>query len=84
MNTGHVEFILLFIEFRSVCLGGINADWWRYLMSAALDVMSYSLYAMCLVWSVCVSVDVLLYVCGGNIRNLVFGYRPPFHTIFLL
>ena len=40
MNTGHVEKYLLFISFRSVCLGGLNAAWWSYLMSAALYVMA--------------------------------------------
>ena len=61
MNTGHVEKYLLFISFRSVCLGGLNPDWWRYFMSTTLDIMEYLLYAMFLVWPVCVSGYVLLY-----------------------
>ena len=84
MNPGHDENCLLFIDFRSVCLGGLNSDWWRYLMSAALDFMVYALYAMCLVWTGCVSGDLLLYSCSGNIHNLVCGSLPTFHTSFLL
>ena len=61
MKSGHVANCLLFIAIRSVSLGGLNAALWRYFMSAALDVMEYSLYVMCLVWSVFVSVDVLLH-----------------------
>ena len=53
-------------------------------MSAALDVMAYALYAICLVWTVFVSVDVLLHSRSGSIHNLVCGSRPPFHTSFLL
>ena len=33
VNPGHVENYLLFIAFSSVCLGGLNAAWWRYFMS---------------------------------------------------
>ena len=61
VNLGHVENCLLFIAFRSVCLGGLNAAWWGYLIISALDFMAYAFYAMCLVWPVCVSGDVLLY-----------------------
>ena len=61
VNPGHVEKRLLFIAFRSVCLGGLNAAWWGYLIISALDFMAYAFYAMCLVWPVCVSGDVLLY-----------------------
>ena len=49
VKPGHVEFFLLLIAFRSVCLGVINSAWWRYLMSAAFDVMAYALYDMCMV-----------------------------------
>ena len=49
VNLGHVENCLLFIAFRSVCLGGLNSAWWIYFMSATLYVMEYALYAMCLV-----------------------------------
>ena len=49
VNPGHVEYCSLLIAFRSICLCGINAAWRRYLISAALDVMEYVLYAMCLV-----------------------------------
>ena len=61
MNLGHVNFVLLFIAFRRVCLGGLNAPGWRYFMSSDLDVMAYELYVMCLVCTICVSGDVLLY-----------------------
>ena len=49
MTPGHVEYCLLLVDFRSVCLGGLNSTCWRYLMSAALDVITYALYTMCLV-----------------------------------
>ena len=78
-NLGHVENCLLLISFRSVCLGRLNEVWWRYLMSAALYVIAYALYAMCLVWTVCVSGDVLLDSCGGNTHNLVCGSRVDKH-----
>ena len=39
VNPGHVENCLLLISFRIVCLGGLNAAWWSYLMSADLDVI---------------------------------------------
>ena len=61
VRTGHVANFLFFISFRSVCLGGLNAASWIYLMSDDLDDMVYALYAMCLVWPVFVSVLVLLY-----------------------
>ena len=48
-------------------------------MSAALYVIAYALYAMCLVWTVCVSGDVLLDSCGGNTHNLVCGSRVDKH-----
>ena len=51
-------------------------------MSADLDVMVYLLYSMCLVWTGCVSGDVLLSSCSGNIHNLLCGYLPTFHTSF--
>ena len=84
INTGHVENFLFLIFFRSVCLGGLNAAWWRYFMSAALVVMENALFAMFLVWTVCVSGNVLLYYCSGNIQNLVCDSRPPFRTSFIL
>ena len=84
VNLGHVENCLLLISFSSVCLGRLNPAWWSYLMSSILDVMSYVLYVMCLVWIVCVSGDFLLYECSGNIHNLVCGFIPPLHTSFLL
>ena len=55
-----------------------------YLMSDALDVMAYELYAMCLVWITYVSSNELLYSCSDNIHDLVCGSRPPFYTSFLL
>ena len=84
VNPGHVEKTLLFLSLSSVSLGVLNAAWWRYLISAPLDVVPYALYAMCLVWTICVSGDVLLFSCSGNIHNIVCGSRPPFHTIFPL
>ena len=84
VNTGHVENCLLLIAFGSVRLGALNADWWRYLTSAALYALAYALYEICLVWTVCVSGDVLLYSCSDNIHNLFCDYRPPFHTSFPL
>ena len=53
-------------------------------MSNVLYVIAYALYALCLVWTVCVSGDVLLYSCSGNINNLFYGSRPPFRTSLLL
>ena len=44
VKPGHVENCLLLISFSSFCLGGLNAAWWRYLMSAAFDVMAYDLF----------------------------------------
>ena len=84
VNLGHVENKLFLTAFMSICLGGLNAAWWRYLMSASLNAMVYSFYAMCLVWTVCVSGDVLVFYFSGNIHNLVSGSHPPFHTRFLL
>ena len=84
VNTCHDEICLLLITFRSGCLGGLNVAWWRYLMSYALDVMAYTLYAMCLVLTVFVSVNVFLYIFSVNINNLVCCSRPPFHTGFVL
>ena len=84
VNPGHVENYLFLIIFRSVFLGGVNADWWRYFISSALGVMTYALYAMCLVWTVFTSVDVLLHSWIVNIHNLIWGYCPPFHTSLIL
>ena len=84
MKPGHVENCLLFISFSSVCLGGINSAWWKYLMGVAFNVMAYVLYAMCLVWTVSDFVCVMLHSCSGNIHSLFCGYRPPFHTSSLL
>ena len=84
VNPGRIEKNLFLISFSSVFLGGLNAAWWRYLMSAYFDVMAYAFYAVCLVWSVSIFVDVVLHSCSGNIHNLVCSYRPPFHTSFLL
>ena len=49
-------------------------------MSADFDVMAYALYAMCLVWSFYVFLDVALNSCSGNIHNIVFGSCPAFHN----
>ena len=84
MNPGHVENCLLLIDFRSVCLGGLNADCWRYLMSAVLNFIAYALYAIYLLLTGCVSVNVLFDSCSGNIHNIFCGLRPPFHTSLLL
>ena len=53
-------------------------------MTATFDVTAYSLYDMCLMWSVFVFVDFTLHSCSGNIHNLVCSSRTPFHTSFLL
>ena len=84
MKPGHVEILLFIISFRIVCVGRVNTDWWRYLMSSDLDVMACTLYGMCLIWTVFVYVDVLLNSLIGNIHDLVCGYCPPFRTIFPL
>ena len=74
----------MLIAFSSVCLGGINSDWWTYLVSAAFNVMAYALYDMCLVLLVSIFVHVDFHSCNGNIHNIVCGSLPPFHTSFLL
>ena len=53
-------------------------------MSAAFDVMSNVLYAMCLVLLVFFKGDVAFQSCNFNIHNRVFGYLPPLHTSLLL
>ena len=53
-------------------------------MSADFHVMLNAVYAMYLVLLVSILGDVVLQSCNGNIHNLVCGYLPPFHTIFLL
>ena len=60
MKPGHVENCLLLIAFSGVCFGGMNAAWWRYLMSAAFDVMENALYAMYILFIVSVLGDVAL------------------------
>ena len=57
VNPCHVGKKLL-IAFRIVCLGGINSAWWSYFMNADLDLTAYAFYAMCLVWTISVSVFV--------------------------
>ena len=84
VNPDHVENCSLLIYFSSVCLCALNDYYWRYFMSAVLDVIEYALYAICLVWTGCVSRDVLFDSCSGNIHNLVCGSGPLFRTSLLL
>ena len=84
VNPGRVENCLLLIVFRIVYLGVINYSWWRYFIIFALDVMSYALYVVCLVWTFCDYGDVLLFSCSFNIHNLVCNSRPHSRTSFLL
>ena len=53
-------------------------------MNYALDVIAYALYAMCLIWTGCVSGDVLLDSYSGNIHTIVCGSRPSLYTSLLL
>ena len=55
-----------------VCFGGLNAAWWRYLFSAALDGIAYALQDRCLVFCVSVLGVVLLRCCNGNIPFIRF------------
>ena len=43
VDPGHVDHFLLLMAFSRVCFGGLNAAWWRYLISAAFEVMEYEL-----------------------------------------
>ena len=61
-----------------------NSAWCRHLMNYALDVIAYALYAMCLIWTGCVSGDVLLDSYSGNIHTIVCGSRPSLYTSLLL
>ena len=84
VKPGLVEKNSLFIAFIFVCFCGLNAAWWRYLMSAAFDVMANELYAMCPLLLVYEVGDVMLHSCNGNIHHPVCVYLPPIHTSFLL
>ena len=84
VNLGHVENCLLLVSFNMVCFGGLNAIWWRCLISADFYVMAYTLHSKCLVFLVSILGVVVLQSCDGNMHNLVCSYLPPFHTRLLL
>ena len=81
---GPVENCLLLIAFSSVCFGGMNVAWWRYLLSVALDIMEDSFFYICLVLLVSDLGDVVLHSCNGNIHNPLCGSLPTLHTSLLL
>ena len=84
VKPGNVENYLLLIALSTVCFGGLNAAWWRYLMSAAFYVIPNAMCAMCLVLLISIFGDMALHYCNGNIHNLVCVSMPLFHTSLLL
>ena len=52
VNPVQVENWFLLIDFSRVCFGGLNAAWWRYLISSSFEVMAYVLLSRCLVFSI--------------------------------
>ena len=83
MKPGHVNFSL-FMACSRVCFGGLNAIWWRCLISVDFYVMAYTLHSKCLVFLVSILGIVVLQSCDGNMHNLVCSYLPLFHTRLLL
>ena len=84
MNPGHVENFLLLMDFIRVIFGGLNADWWRYLINATFDIMVYVFLSWCSVSHLSIVRWFLFGACMGKTHNHVHGSLPTFHTILLL